>query len=280
MNVAGPSLIHVEDVLWVVTQPTGLRVYDFPFETFFACRHPYRRPDNVHAVARIGAFQDYPAEYADLRAQGITLLHTPEQHFRATQLPYWYPLIADLTPKSVWFDGAPDPAVIEAELGWPIFMKGIRQTSRHQRKLAFIANADALREALAAYSKDTVLKWQQIVCRRFERLRPVEDPSPERIPSSFEFRSFWWRGELVGFGRYWFEGIDYSPTTDEEHAAIAVAGEAARRVDVPFLVVDVAQRVDGSWIVIECNDGQESGYAGVPSVALWRSVLDKERRLP
>jgi hypothetical protein len=46
---------------------------------------------------------------------------------------------------------------------------------------------------------------------------------------------------------------------------------------VPFLVVDVAQDVDGRWWVIECNDGQEAGYAGVSPFALWQRVVELER---
>lgn len=53
--------------------------------------------------------------------------------------------------------------------------------------------------------------------------------------------------------------------------------EAARRVAVPFLVVDLAQTIDGRWMVIECNDGQESGYAGVSPIGLWQRIVDYER---
>ena len=47
-------------------------------------------------------------------------------------------------------------------------------------------------------------------------------------------------------------------------------------VDVPFLVVDVAQSALGDWLVIECNDGQESSYAGNLPLVLWSAILDAE----
>jgi hypothetical protein len=66
--------------------------------------------------------------------------------------------------------------------------------------------------------------------------------------------------------------------TEAEHRdARRVAGEAAARVDVPFLVVDMAQANDGRWLVIECNDAQESGYAGVSPFGLWQHVISAER---
>ncbi len=264
----GDDLFLLESAVWVWTRPVGVPIYDFEFDRLMACRRPYARPAEIVAVARVGALDSYETSHADLLADGVRLIHDPEQNLRATRLPRWYPLLADLTPRSLWFEGAPDPKQIEEELGWPIFMKGARQTSRHRRKLSIITGPDQLERAL------------DVVCRSLVSLRPVEDPDPERIPSSYEFRTFWWHGELVGCGRYWWEGVEYELTAEERGPALDVAREAARRVDVPFLVVDVAQRIDGAWIVIECNDGQESGYAGVSPFTLWREVvrLEQERR--
>jgi hypothetical protein len=78
---------------------------------------------------------------------------------------------------------------------------------------------------------------------------------------------------MVGFGRYWWNEKSYEPTSKEKTEAIALATEAANRVDVPFLIVDT----DGDWIVIEYNDAQESGYAGVPPLVLWQNILELER---
>jgi hypothetical protein len=89
--------------------------------------------------------------------------------------------------------------------------------------------------------------------------------------------TFWWRNQSVGIGPYWMDE-HYGLTDAERHAALAIAEEAARRIDVTFLVVDVAQKQDGAWTVIECNDGQDSGYAAVRPFLLWRQVLDIEQR--
>ena len=52
-----------------------------------------------------------------------------------------------------------------------------------------------------------------------------------------------------------------------------VEDKTASRLAVPFLVVDFAKCSDGRWIVIECNDAQESGYTGIPLYNLWRQIL-------
>lgn len=71
-----------------------------------------------------------------------------------------------------------------------------------------------------------------------------------------------------------------APSPVERTQALALSEEAARRLDVPFLVVDAAQRADGSWVIIETNDAQESGCCGVSPVDLWRAIIDAERGAP
>jgi hypothetical protein len=41
-----------------------------------------------------------------------------------------------------------------------------------------------------------------------------------------------------------------------------------------ILTIDVAQTIAGEWIVIECNDSQESGYAVISPFALWQNLID------
>lgn len=43
------------------------------------------------------------------------------------------------------------------------------------------------------------------------------------------------------------------------------------------MVIDLAMTATGEWIVIECNDAMESGYAGVSPLGLWQSLLDAVR---
>lgn len=277
MSGSPEEILLVEDTVWVLHAPTGLPVYDFGFDRLFACRRPWTPPERVRAVARVGAIPAYDDYYARWLNEGVQLVHSPDEHRRASELAVWYPLLVDLTPRSLWGREPPDAELVAAELGWPIFLKGSRQTSHHRKSLSVVEGPEAYARVIAEYTRDPILHWQEVVCRRYVPLRRVEDVTLDRVPSSFEFRTFWWRGELVGFGRYWWEGQAYEPTPEERDQATAVAREAARRVNVAFLVVDVAQAADGRWIVIECNDGQEAGYAGVSPIGLWQALISAER---
>ena len=272
------ELLLVDEALWLLRSETDQLIYDFPIDHFLPCRRPWQRPPEVQAVARVGAFEDYAARHRELLGCGIRLVHTPGEHLRCSDLTHWYPLIEDLTPRSFWFDEAPDAGEVGDTLGWPVFVKGARQTSRHRRSLSIIDGPGSFSAAIAAYRSDPILRWQRVVCREFVPLRPVEDPDPGRIPSSFEFRTFWWHGELAGFGPYWWEGRPYRASEGEREAGLSIAREVASRLDVAFLVVDIAQALDGRWLVIECNDGQESGYAGVSPVGLWQEFIRIEKR--
>jgi hypothetical protein len=267
------NLFLLEQKLWLLTKAIGTTNYNFAFENFFACQHKWQLPSDLLAIARIGAMENYADTYADLLTEGIRLVHTPEEHLKASDLAHWYPLISDLTAQSRVYSEIPTKEEIESEFAYPVFIKGARQTSQHKKHLSIIEDSTTLKTALELYKQDPILHWQQFVCREYIELRPVSGGSPDTIPASFEFRTFWWKGQFVGAGRYWFEADNYHWTESEEKEALALAKEAAQRLVIPFLVIDLAQRKDRSWIIIECNDAQESGYAGLSPFVLWRNIL-------
>lgn len=106
------NLFLVNDLLWMVTKPTGKAIYDFQLEHFFRCEHKWQLPSSILAVARVGARHDYAAFYEAMEQSGVRLIHSPSEHDRCSELPHWYPLIADLTPRSRWFSAMPDLEVV------------------------------------------------------------------------------------------------------------------------------------------------------------------------
>lgn len=274
------NLFLLQESIWLITKPVGKSNYDFQFEQFFRCEHKWQLPPSINAIARVGARNDYTDFYEQLKQDDIHLIHSPTEHMRASELPHWYPLIADLTPRSRWFSEMPTLETIVEEFDFPIFVKGSRQTSKHQKGLSIIDSADAFNRLSEQYKIDPILHWQDVVCREYLQLRPIAGDDDTSIPPSFEFRTYWYKGQLVGAGRYWFEMPKYNWTPKEKADALKIAEEAAKRVNVPFLVIDVAQKVDGQWIVIECNDGQESGYADISPIALWKNIIAVENGQP
>lgn len=272
MSLGRAELLLVEDRIAVLARPTGVAAYDFDFRLHFDCRHPHRIEGQVDGIMRIGAPTDYAACYKDAEALGIRPLNDPEQHLLASEIERWYPLIEGATPKSMIFDVLPEADVVESAFGWPVFLKGSRQTSRHNPELSVIRDRAHHEEARIAYHRDPILHWQRPVLRAFTPLAPTPGHVAGKIRPSMEFRTFWLHGQHIGHGPYWHQVPAYR--TDRIDAGLDLAASVAACVPVPFLVVDIALTVEGDWVVIECNDAQESGHAGIPPLMLWRNLLD------
>ena len=106
------------------------------------------------------------------------------------------------------------------------------------------------------------------------RLSPFRPRSerPGKVRPSLEYRSFWRHGECVGWDRYRYQIPPYESLDVAD--GFAVANQVAKRLNVLFLVVDVAKAMAGRWVAIERNDAKESGYASIPRYELWRKILD------
>jgi hypothetical protein len=269
------ELLLVEDTLAIFASPTGVSAYDFDFRLHFECRHPYRLDHEVGGALRIGAPFDYTSCFEEALALSVRPINTPEQHLLASEIEHWYPFIVDSTPKTRIYDALPDLELVDTEFGWPVFLKGSRQTSKHNPDLSVIRDPDHYRRVVAAYGRDPILHWQKPVLREFVSLAPVPGSVAGKIRPSLEFRTFWLHGKCVGCGPYWYQIATYSSQCIDD--GLALASSVAARVSVPFLVVDIARTTDDRWIVIECNDGQESGHAGISPQRLWRSVIDVYR---
>lgn len=113
----------LQDLLWIITKPVGVSIYDFDFRQYFDCRTPYDPPNGIPGLCRVGAFSDYESLFSEYRDMGIEMVHTPEEHLRCTSPPIWYPLIEEYTPKSRWFSEIPSFEEIEAAFGLPVFVK-------------------------------------------------------------------------------------------------------------------------------------------------------------
>ncbi|MEL7025299.1 MAG: ATP-grasp domain-containing protein [Pseudomonadota bacterium] len=268
------DIARIEGQFVVAAEKIGVAVYDFDFRLHFDCSHPSSF-DGETCILRTGPISEYSAVWSEYRDIGLSLVNSPEEHQRCSDLEYWYPLIEDLTPKSEIYEELPTAREAEERFGWPMFVKGARQTSRHNPDLSIIRDKHAYERLVQQYSLDSILHWQKPVIREFVRLERVEGEVPGKPPVSKEYRSFWWHGELVGCDRYWYQVPAYECAS--LRAGIEIAREAARRVACPFLVVDFAMTADGDWIVIECNDAQESGYAAIAPQVLWRNIIEISR---
>ncbi len=268
------SFTIIENKLPVLYAKTGVSAYDFEFFPYFLKDFPREFQGDIPCVARVGAISDYRSLFEYVKElTGLSLVNSNDEHLRASELEYWYPLIEKFTPFSKVYDAFPSSEELEKDFNYPVFIKGNRQTSKHNPKLSIARNRIELKEIEKAYSEDTILHWQKVVVREFIELFPLGKSVENKVQLSYEFRSFWWYGKCVGIGHYWSEFATYEINETEREEVMPMLQEAASILSIPFLVIDFAKTQAGNWIIIECNDAQESGYVGVDRVELWREIL-------
>lgn len=270
------DFFQLESQFWVANKTQHIPAYDFMFESFFEVKRP-RNDQEVSIIARMGPLADYELTYSAFLDIGFKLIHTPEQHRLISELENWYPPLKDLTPKSRVFAQFPLFKDLQDDFTFPLFIKGNRQTAKHDASLSIARDPDEFEKIRKAYQLNSILHWQKVAIREYVPLAPLSKTVVHKLPLSYEFRTFWWKGQCVGSGNYWSQYVDYQWTPNEEREALKVAQLAALRLQADFIAIDLAFTQKGEWIIIECNDAQESGYCGVNPVRLWRKILEIEK---
>jgi hypothetical protein len=107
-----------------------------------------------------------------------------------------------------------------------------------------------------------------LVFREYVDFLPLASHSKSGMPLTKEFRLFFLDGRLLYSLEYWEEG-DYggvSPPT-------GLFDDVAREVQSRFFTMDVAQRLDGGWMIVELGDAQVAGLPDNADVAKFYGAL-------
>jgi hypothetical protein len=181
--------------------------------------------------------EEYAALAKAIEQCGAKPFISPREYLATHHLPNWYPLLADLTPETRVFPADADIALQLRTLGWDAyFLKDYVKSLKTGRGSIVRDPADA--RAVVAEMREYRGEIEGGIC-----VRRVE----EFVPDS-EIRYFVLLGNT------------YAPS--EGVAAPEIVQTCARRLSSKFFSVDVAQRVDGEFRVVEVGDGQVSDLVG------------------
>ena len=117
---------------------------------------------------------------------------------------------------------------------------------------------------------------QNIYIRRYHPLRTFME-GLNGLPVTNEFRVFVADGQILTGAYYWSNYVDDLPCKPDFSE---VPGDFLRKVidrigsRIPFYALDVAQETDGSWLVVELNDGQMSGLSENDPAVLYRRLRE------
>lgn len=230
----------------------------------------------------------YERLYEALRERGVVLVNTPEAYRHCHYLPESYRVIEGRTPETVWLplpDGlAPSmERVIELLKPFgdkPLVLKDYVKSRKHEwEEACFIPCASDSAAVERVVRRFLELQGEELseglVFREFVALQSIGSHSQSGMPLTKEFRWFFLDSQVLHFSQYWSEG-NYSgelPLAQEFESVIS-------KVQSRFFTMDVAQRTDGSWVIVELGDGQVAGLAhGGDATNFYKELLHRGARL-
>ncbi|WP_431906885.1 ATP-grasp domain-containing protein [Micromonospora carbonacea] len=198
--------------------------------------------------------EQYAAFAEALTTRGVSLRTDAEQYRRAHELPGWYPSLAPVTPTSTWSTGADRTAFDQARTrlgtGPAVLRDYTKSMKHHWNEAAFIPDLD-----------DSAAAWR--IATRFLGLR-ADDFTGGFVLRAFEnlttaeVRTWWIDGACALIGAHPDTPDDLPPTGLD----LTTLTPLVAALDLPFVTVDLAQRHDGTWRVVELGDGQVSDRPG------------------
>jgi hypothetical protein len=233
-------------------------------------------PPNSSVIARYSVLPYYQELERELVLNGSRLLNSYAQHKWIADLMDWggsHGVLsqAGLTPMS-W------PNWARLKEGAYV-VKGRTNSRKQQWATHMFAPTLADIPIIAArLLDDQLLQDQGLVVRQYVPLRKLAE-GLNGLPVTNEWRTFWLKTpngpELLASGYYW----QASHPEADVLAEFAYEGEQLARQAAEivmeyanFFVLDVAEKEDGGWMVVEVNDGQMSGLCGCEADDLYSNL--------
>lgn len=268
---------------FAAAQAAGIPCYLLDFEALIEDHDPARAVRRIPAqaqpmLARYRGWMlradQYAELYAALAARQIVLLTDPAAYRLTHELPGWYALVAEHTPRSAILPLAAAQAAApvfaaDAETRLsdalapfgdaPLILKDYVKSRKHEWHEACYIPAATDREAVRrVVARFLALQGPELtgglVFREFVDLVPLATHPQSGMPLVEEYRIFFLKGRPVFWTPYWEVGA-YAGETPP----LALLQTWVQAVASPFFTVDVARRVTGDWIIIELGDGQVAG---------------------
>ena len=216
--------------------------------------------------------QIYQKLYFALQELNLTLINDPQSYRHCHYLPESYSLIEEATAPTVWL---PLPECLEINKimeklilfgDKPLILKDYVKSRKHEwNEACYISSASNRESVEKVVARFIELQGEELneglVFRQWMPLRKIGEHPVSAMPISHEFRLFFLDGELLQSSHYWARESDKNAVPLEQFEAIA------RRIQSRFFTMDVAQLVDGRWMIVELGDGQVAGLPDLSEAA-------------
>lgn len=219
---------------------------------------------NDMCVMRYSALPYYKEQDRDIRKAGAWLVNSRHQHDWIADIGEWageHGLLEGLTPPA-WTS---NEFAMKFDLSGSFVVKGATNSRKNAwNTMMFAEEREDVGTIVAALSRDTMIGQQDIYVRPFVPLKTF-CTGLNGMPVTNEYRFFICNGVILCGGFYWSSHIDdirglVAKANTVPHSLLE---EVIRRIgsNASFYTIDVAEKTDGTWMVVELNDGQMSGLS-------------------
>lgn len=210
---------------------------------------------NELVIGRYSVIPEYGELERDLSKIGAHLINSKLQHQYIANFDY-YEDIKDHTPRTYF-----SLADIPKDKG-PFIIKGRTNSKKHNWNKMYCSNYQDLLPKYFELMEDSMISEQGVVIRDYVPLKTLEK-GLNGLNITNEWRLFFYRDQLLSYGYYWSNATTIPDKSSLPSEAIDFAKMIASKVknNVNFFVIDIAEKESGGWMVVELNDGQQSGLS-------------------
>jgi hypothetical protein len=211
-------------------------------------------PDNSLVIARYSALPYYQELEKELDLKNSRLVNSYAEHSYIADITQYYSDLAAYTPATWenWIDLPSDTSFV---------IKGKTNSRKFNWKdLMFCKDSKEVPIKANRLLDDSFIGQQGIVVREYVPLKTFKI-SLNGLPITNEWRFFCYKDQIVDYGYYWSISEDSDYYVDDE--AFDLVNKIMSLVvnKASFYVIDIAERANGGWIMIELNDAQMSGLS-------------------
>lgn len=223
-------------------------------------------PDNSLVIGRYSVLPFYKElEEELLTCRSSKLINSYRQHRYIADITQWYQDVKEYTPETfeTWGD-LPEGSYV---------VKGKTNSRKFQwDSMMFAETREDIPRIVGSLLKDALIQDQGIIVRRYVPLKRI-DYGINGLPITREWRCFFLGESLVASGFYWAshpECHQGALPLEAEKFVKKIAKTIAKNTN--FFVLDVAEKAEGGWILIEINDGQMSGLSCIDPEVFYQDL--------
>jgi len=221
--------------------------------------------------------EKYAIFYHALENHGVTLINTPKQYQHCHYFPENYPIIQEITPKTVWIKNGENFSIkaimkaLEPFGSHPIILKDYVKSQKHYwNEACFIPSATNQSTVSKVVQRFLELQGGQaeggLVFREYVAFEPIGTHWKSGMPLTLEYRIFFLHKKPIAIYPYWDKGKYPLPPLERFR-------KIAQRVDSHFFTMDVAKSQDFGWLIVELGDAQVAGLPDHADVKAFYSIL-------